>query len=380
MGKTTSQGVHRPWQRVERYRAALKPALAVLALIAALTLPGGPSLPVRAEPGLRPGTQNPPAVATLELFPSSATIRVGQRLTVDLRVRDVPALAGVGLYLQFDPARLQVVDTMPGVQIVVGGLISPTFTVQERLVDNSGGLISFAAYHRPKVGPSPSGSGTLIRFTFEGLSPGGTVVTILTPETTLVSPEGVEFDYVAVDGTITVLPSVACRNCIVNGGFESAPLTGWRATSHVQLSPPGHTGAFCAWLGGYSNADDILTQTLTIVPDAVSVTLQYWYQVRAQETAIPGDYLLVQLCDQAGTLLALLDQWSNAGADSAWHQSAPADLTAYAGQTVQLRFRATCDGTGFTDFYIDDVTLDVCGPTAGRVYLPLVLTPPAGAP
>ncbi|TWO71110.1 hypothetical protein FN976_12385 [Caenimonas sedimenti] len=84
----------------------------------------------------------------------------------------------------------------------------------------------------------------------------------------------------------------------------------------------------------------------------------FWYWIVTGETqTVLYDQFLIEVYDQAGTRLGSLgDGYSNLNAATNWKQGA-VNLSAYKGQTVELRFSAITDGSGPTTFYIDDVSL-----------------------
>lgn len=154
-------------------------------------------------------------------------------------------------------------------------------------------------------------------------------------------------------------------NVVVNGGFESGS-SGWTesATSGLPIITTGsgnaHSGNGYAWLGGYDAGADTLHQDVTIPAGASPVTLSFWYRIRTEETstAVAYDFLRVQVQSPAtGAILATLATYSNLGATSGWTQSAAFDLSAFAGQTVRLRFAATMDESAITSFLVDDIAL-----------------------
>jgi len=96
---------------------------------------------------------------------------------------------------------------------------------------------------------------------------------------------------------------------------------------------------------------------VTLPHNVSSATLTYWWYPASDD---PNDRQYLLLLDSEGSILDSL-LWTNAN-DRAW-LSARADLTAYAGQTLTLRFGVYNDGTsGLTRLYLDDVSLQVCPP------------------
>jgi hypothetical protein len=66
----------------------------------------------------------------------------------------------------------------------------------------------------------------------------------------------------------------------------------------------------------------------------------------------------VEIRDAGGKRLRSLQRLSDGDPDSQWQQ-ASADLSEYAGRTVQLVFSATSGKTKPTAFFIDDVSVTV---------------------
>ena len=195
-----------------------------------------------------------------------------------------------------------------------------------------------------------------------------------------------------------VAQPAACAELVVNGGFEDGHAP-WIEQSKLQmelLDPfyP-HTGKIGAWLGGANNADDSLTQTVTLPPDAGSITLRFWWAIFSEEA--PGarfDIARSELLRSNGSMITTTLTIDNEAADAWLWNEAVTDLSAYAGQTVQLRLRATNDATNPSNFFFDDVSIVACPqegtatptptPTAtatatvapharSRVFLPVVL-------
>ena len=157
---------------------------------------------------------------------------------------------------------------------------------------------------------------------------------------------------------------VACRELVVNGGFEDGR-TAWVEHSKLQmelLDPfyP-HTGKVGAWLGGSNDAEDWLIQTVALSPDATGITLRYWWAIFSEEP--PGaafDTARSELLRANGSVITTTLVIDNEAAEAWAWRKAEADLSAYAGQTVQLRLRANNDATNPTSFFFDDVSIVAC--------------------
>jgi hypothetical protein len=194
----------------------------------------------------------------------------------------------------------------------------------------------------------------------------------------LVATAGVDASLVQPGGLAPGQPAgeapAACTPLLANGGFESFT-SGFPASWSVSSSESypladstwfrsGHYGAY---LAGYNNAVDSLSQQVTVTQAISSASLGYaWYvQSREAESAPANDILTLRLSDGSGSLIAALPLLSNQSPRSAWGQ-ASLDLTAYlapyAGQAVRLTLEGRNNASGQTAFYLDDLSLQVCAP------------------
>ena len=145
---------------------------------------------------------------------------------------------------------------------------------------------------------------------------------------------------------------------LANGGFENGTSPWAEASSGgyelIATNRP-HTGAYSAWLGGYNNGTDTISQTVTVPSNG---TLTYWWYMTTQELgSAPHDYLRVSLYSSGGALLATLRTYSNASGAGVWRQDA-VSLASYAGQTVRVSFSGTTDQSLNSSFFVDDVGLN----------------------
>ncbi len=130
---------------------------------------------------------------------------------------------------------------------------------------------------------------------------------------------------------------------------------------------PPHGGIYQAQLCGangtfYNSQTDALKQTVAIPSTAASATLTFWVAIATKETTgiATNDTLKVQVLNSGGTVLTTLMTLSNlnGGATASWAQKS-ADVSAYKGQTIQIKFLGTTNGTLGTVFLIDDTALNV---------------------
>jgi Putative Ig domain len=141
----------------------------------------------------------------------------------------------------------------------------------------------------------------------------------------------------------------------VNPGFESGS-TGWSATAGVINTSGGHqrTGVGYAWLDGYGTTHtDTLSQSVTI-PAGCSATLSYYLNINSSETTTTTAY--DKLTVTVGT--TTVQSFSNLNKGTAYVLRS-VNLSAYAGQTVTIKWTGTEDVSLQTSFFIDDTSLSV---------------------
>ncbi|MEY9895244.1 glucose/arabinose dehydrogenase/PKD repeat protein [Catenulispora sp. MAP5-51] len=170
--------------------------------------------------------------------------------------------------------------------------------------------------------------------------------------------------------TATFTPSTStCTSAqlLANPGFESGA-TGWTQSSTLGFSPitkatsaePAHAGSYVAWFDGNGSKDaDSITQAVAI-PAGCTATLAYYLHVDTTEntTTAKPDTFTVQALNSAGTVLGTVGTFSNLNKASGYARHT-ADLSAYAGQSIKLKFTGTetdADG-GTTNFVLDDTSL-----------------------
>lgn len=164
--------------------------------------------------------------------------------------------------------------------------------------------------------------------------------------------------------------TTAGTNQFTNGDFENGA-TGWTQSSSggwdliYTDGAHSHGGSGYAWLGGDSGLTDILHHDVTIPANATAATISAWANIDTEEgTGYAYDTLAVTINNATtGAVLQTIGTLSNVDATGgAWVQSDPYDLLAYKGQTVRLTFTAMTDSSLNTNFFIDDVTLNMTVP------------------
>jgi hypothetical protein len=150
-----------------------------------------------------------------------------------------------------------------------------------------------------------------------------------------------------------------------NPGFESGRTT-WTDTSTGASNPitnnagqAAHGGSWKAWIVGYgaTNTDAVYQQKA--IPTGCAASFTFWLHIDTDETGGTAyDTLAVQVRNSANTsTLATLATYSNVNAASGYQQKT-FSLTAYAGQTVTLRFLGNEDSSRETNFVVDDTAVN----------------------
>ncbi|PPK68778.1 S8 family serine peptidase [Actinokineospora auranticolor] len=163
----------------------------------------------------------------------------------------------------------------------------------------------------------------------------------------------------SLDWTITPGSGCAPSQVIANADFEGGA-TGWAATTgvigqHGGQGQPAHGGTHAAWLGGRGSvATESTSQQLTLPAGCSTYTLTYWLHIDTVENTDTERYdtLTVRLGDNALKTYSNLDSATG-------YQQVTVDVSAYAGQSVNLSFTSIEDESLQTSFVLDDVTLSV---------------------
>ncbi len=186
-------------------------------------------------------------------------------------------------------------------------------------------------------------------------------------------------------GPAAPVQATRCKQTVlINGDFEDPMEWGWTPTSNqghdlIDQSFP-HSGLMNADLGGTWNARDTLSRMdmfmFTVPAHPYSTTLRFYWTMDTGEPQDAGrrDTLTVALYDDlvtngGGSLVGVLTVIDNTSDRSQTWKTFDADLTGYAGLTLDLRFESVNDGYNRTFFYVDDVTLTSC---TNLLYLPVL--------
>jgi len=149
-----------------------------------------------------------------------------------------------------------------------------------------------------------------------------------------------------------------------NPGFETGTAAPWTASSGVisdNSKEPPHSGKWDAWLNGYDYATtDTLAQTVSIPAGCSSDELSFWLHIDTAQTTTTTAYdtMTAQVLSSSGTVLGTLATFSNLNAATGYTQYSY-NLSAYAGQTITLKFTGKQVSDRETSFVIDDTALNV---------------------
>nr|WP_223184314.1 M1 family metallopeptidase [Streptomyces sp. CBMA152] len=149
---------------------------------------------------------------------------------------------------------------------------------------------------------------------------------------------------------------------VANGGFESGTSPWSQSSSSVITSRAGesaHGGTSFAWLDGVgSTHTDTLSQSVTIPSGCSTATLTFWLHIDTDETTSSTAY--DKLTAKIGS--TTLATYSNLDQNTGYVQKS-IDVSAFAGQTVNLAFTGTEDYSLQTSFVLDDIALNTSGDT-----------------
>jgi hypothetical protein len=149
---------------------------------------------------------------------------------------------------------------------------------------------------------------------------------------------------------------------VTNGGFEGGTSPWSQSSAGVITNRAGqtaHGGTSFAWLNGVgSTHTDTLSQSVTIPSGCGTATLTFWLHIDTAETTSSTAY--DKLTAKIGT--TTLATYSNLNKNTGYAQKS-FDVSAFAGQTVNVAFTGTEDSSLQTSFVVDDVALDTSGDT-----------------
>ncbi len=138
---------------------------------------------------------------------------------------------------------------------------------------------------------------------------------------------------------------------LANPGFESGA-TSWTGNATVGSTSAPHSGSRDASFDGTgTTTTNTLSQTVS-VPAGCSASLTFWLHVDTDETTTSSKYDTFSVAAGSSTVAS----YSNLDASSGYVQRS-VDLSAYAGQSVTIKFTGAEDYEKQTTFALDDTAL-----------------------
>lgn len=180
---------------------------------------------------------------------------------------------------------------------------------------------------------------------------------------------------------------LSATQIIRNGGFEgTVASTDWGHSGYFQADSRFtnyHSGTGYAYLANTdgssgNNLAGKLFQKVTIPSDASAATFSFWSKITTSETTTTAqnDKMTVTITDATGAnVLQSLTTLSNLDKSTSYVQKTFTLSPALLGQTVNILFNASTNGTLATTFRVDDVSLLADFPTSAAAmkvvgYLP----------
>ncbi len=159
---------------------------------------------------------------------------------------------------------------------------------------------------------------------------------------------------------ISNVPYVPPASPLVNGNFEQGPGKGWAEESSNgfplitndflgNTAVTAHSGSWAAWLGGLDDETSVLSQQVTLAPGQTVLSYYYWI---GSEDICGFDFAGVFVKGNLVKSYDLCDSTDTGG----WVRGT-ANVSAYVGQRVLLEFVVETDGSGNSNFFLDDVAL-----------------------
>jgi hypothetical protein len=172
---------------------------------------------------------------------------------------------------------------------------------------------------------------------------------------------------VAAAFAVPATASAACPagQLLGNPGFETGTAAPWTASPGVIYRADNYSrplqGIYLAKFNGKGTWNtSTLAQTLTIPLGCTTYRFGYFLKTTSIETTLftAHDTLTVQVLDSAGAVLGTLHRWSNLN-ETLTYVGKSADMSAFAGKTVTIRFTGSEDGSLWTKFLVDQTYFNV---------------------
>jgi flagellar hook capping protein FlgD len=163
--------------------------------------------------------------------------------------------------------------------------------------------------------------------------------------------------------------AASASDILANGNFDADPFaTGWIQDDGGSGYPPivhgyelplgitPHSAPNAVWLGGLFDVTESVSQDIAVPAGVTSLKLTGYLWIYTEELGGQFDHLYAEIIAPGGT--EVLRHWTNLDANGGWTAFTLVAGGSYAGQTVRLRFRSTCDATLNTNFLLDTCALE----------------------
>lgn len=209
------------------------------------------------------------------------------------------------------------------------------------------------------------------RFLALGLLAGCATAGTEQPNTNIDAPEGTVTLDAAPDAPLPC--TEVMTELLKNPTFDGTPMGSmWMQTPISAMYPlitdQGQTGTsgiteqsapYDAWLGGLAGTD-VLWQDITIPGRTKQIALSGFYEVRTGETvATAVDTGSLAFTDMANAPIATIQALDNTKKTTTWTtvNYAVTNAPMYSGMTIRLRMTSTNNGTLFTSFWWDTLSI-----------------------
>lgn len=243
---------------------------------------------------------------------------------------------------------------------------SSTSTISTAVTSGSAATVSLTASVSP-AGPTASlsptsvtagGSSTLTVSVGSTVAAGSYTVTVTGTEGSVTQSTSVAVTVTAAGGG-----GGGSGNLVVNPGFENGD-SPWVETStggfEIITTDDPHTGTSSAFLCGYNNCKDTIRQSITLPSSFTTATFSYWLAISTNETTTTTcfDNFHAVLRTSSGTTIATVQTQCNLNVHGfvQFTFNVSSALSTHKGQTIQIFFQGTTDGSLTTNFFVDDVS------------------------
>ena len=159
--------------------------------------------------------------------------------------------------------------------------------------------------------------------------------------------------------------SCTAQQLLGNPGFETGSIAPWKATAgvlaNVDQGVPAQSGSWLAWLDGYGEAHtDTLAQTVTIPAGCTSAVFTYWVEVNSDvtnSTRQAENNLVLDILNSSGAVVQTVPVATAANNGDSYVEYST-NLSAYAGDTITVKFIGTEINGGNTEFFEDTNALN----------------------